>query len=78
MVVLGVLGPVVGTNNLDTEFSGTIEDSWFASGGMLTKVGFGTLTLSGVSSYVGGAVVSGGTLRVTTRVAPGPAAVLCR
>ncbi len=64
VVVLGVSGPAVGTNNLNTEFSGTIKDSWFASGGMLTKVGFGTLTLSGASSYVGGAVVSGGTLRV--------------
>ena len=52
----------IGNNDLSTTFSGTIED--FASGS-LGKIGIGTLTLSGASTYPGGTTVTEGTLLVT-------------
>ena len=51
----------VGALNTNTTFSGTIVDFAPALTG-LTKVGTGTLTLSGNSTYTGGTLVSGGTL----------------
>jgi hypothetical protein len=43
----------VGLNNLSTEVSGTIADGGIAggTGGALTKVGTGTLTLSGANTF---------------------------
>ena len=53
----------VGGNNFNTTFSGSLSDS--NSGGSLTKVGTGTLVLSGTSTYLGGTIVLDGTLVVT-------------
>ncbi len=54
----------VGTLAEDTAFAGTISE---VAGqiGSLTKVGDGTLTLSGANTYTGTTRVEGGTLRVT-------------
>ena len=52
----------VGLNNADTTFSGSLSDS--SSGGGLTKVGSGTLTLGGTDTYGGGTFVLDGTLIV--------------
>ena len=63
----------VGTNNLDTTFSGVIKDSvdTGAAPGFLAKVGTGTLTLSGANTYHGGTIIREGTLLVTTPHASG-------
>lgn len=61
-VLLGTAGNstlTAGGNNASTGFSGTIEQA-----GNLTKVGSGTLTLSGVNIYTGNTAVSGGTLAI--------------
>lgn len=55
---LGANQLIVGTNNLSTEVSGVID----GAGGLLTKVGTGTLTLSNANTYTGGTTVSGGTV----------------
>jgi autotransporter-associated beta strand protein len=47
----------VGSNNFDTTFSGTIQES-----GGVTKAGTGTLTLTGANTYTGATTVSAGTL----------------
>ncbi len=62
LVSLGKTPLTVGTNDLSTTFSGTIRDG--GKGGSLTKIGAGTLTLSGVNSYTGGTTVSEGFLKV--------------
>ena len=55
---------IVGNNNADTVFSGVIFDQSGSDGGSggLTKIGTGTLTLSGNSTYSEGTNVNGGTL----------------
>ena len=50
----------VGSNNLDTTFSGVIQET-----GRLTKAGTGTLTLSRANSYTGGTTVTAGVLVVS-------------
>lgn len=57
---------VVGGNNRSTEVSGTIEDGFVDGtiGGSLSKVGAGTLILSGINTYTGITTVSGGKLIV--------------
>jgi autotransporter-associated beta strand protein len=52
---------IIGNNDLDTTFSGTIQD--FGSGS-LGKVGAGTLTLTGANTYGAGTTISGGILLV--------------
>ena len=66
IVNLGNRNFVVGSNNADTSFDGSIRDGGLnpATGGALTKTGSGTLTLSGDSSYTGGTRVADGVLRV--------------
>ena len=53
----------VGTNNANTTYSGALSSSIFTS---LTKVGSGTLILSGSNTYQGGTDVEAGTLAITT------------
>jgi autotransporter-associated beta strand protein/T5SS/PEP-CTERM-associated repeat protein len=54
-----------GGNNTSTTFSGILQDG--VAGGFLslTKVGSGTLTLSGVNTYSGGTTINAGTLAVS-------------
>ena len=51
-----------GLNGADTAYSGNLG----GAGGVLSKVGSGTLTMSGNNTYSGGTVVSAGTLSATT------------
>ncbi|MDQ3197756.1 MAG: autotransporter-associated beta strand repeat-containing protein [Verrucomicrobiota bacterium] len=60
LVFLGLKPLSIGSNNLSTTFAGIIGDS-----GLLIKVGAGTLTLSGASTYGGGTTVSEGSLIVS-------------
>ena len=64
VVILGATNLIVGSNNLSTTFSGLIQDGIYGSGGQLSKIGKGNLTLSGANTYTGGTAVSGGTLLV--------------
>ena len=66
-VQLGTNALTVGGNNANTAFSGTLT----GTGGSLIKVGTGTLTLSGQSSYTGGTTVSVGRLVEQNVTLPG-------
>ena len=50
----------VGGNNQNTTYSGVLSDS--GSGGSLTKIGSGTLTLTAVNTYTGYTSIAAGTL----------------
>lgn len=66
-IYLGKETLIVGTNSLSTTFSGILHPGTPTGGsgsGALTKIGSGTLTLSGASSYTAGTTVSEGTLAV--------------
>jgi autotransporter-associated beta strand protein len=58
---LGASSSSLGSLNTSTTFSGVIS----GTGGSLTKVGTGTLTLSGANTYTGGTTLGGGTLIAT-------------
>jgi autotransporter-associated beta strand protein len=58
---------VVGADNTSTTFTGRIADSGntdFGKDTSLTKIGTGTLTLSGQNTYIGGTFVNSGRLQI--------------
>jgi autotransporter-associated beta strand protein len=65
-VFLGANNLTVGSNNLSTTFSGVIQDGGQngGTGGSLTKIGTGTLILSGANTYTGDSTVNRGVLQV--------------
>ena len=65
-VFLGANNLTVGSNNLSTTFSGVIQND-----GSLTKIGTGTLILSGANTYTGGTTIARGSLVVSNRSGSG-------
>jgi autotransporter-associated beta strand protein len=63
-VFLGANNLTIGSNNLSTTFACTIQDGFVGTGGSLTKIGSGTLILSGANSYTGDTNVNRGVLQV--------------
>lgn len=65
-IYLGSTNLEVGGNNLSTTYAGVLRDggSGEGDGGSLTKVGTGTLVLTGASTYTGATLVAGGVLDV--------------
>ena len=61
----------VGSNNLSTTFSGVAQDGGIAggTGGSLTKIGTGSVTLSGNNTYTGATSVDAGKLIVDGSIA---------
>src|SRR5439155_13752787 len=70
-VFLGAFKLTVGSNNLTTSFSGVIQDGTGGTGGSLTKIGKGKLTLSNANTYTGGTTITKGTLLVTNKTGSG-------
>src|SRR5215471_9700086 len=68
-VFLGANNLTLGTNNLDTTFSGLIQDGGISrgTGGSLTKTGNRKLSLISANTYTGGTTVTKGTLLVKNR-----------
>ena len=62
LVFLGANTLTIGSNNQSTTFSGVIQDS-----GGISKIGAGTLTLSGTNLYSGSTTVSAGVLVANNR-----------
>jgi hypothetical protein len=64
LVFLGAVNLTVGSNHLDTTFSGVIQDGGGhgGTGGSLTKIGSDTLRLTGASTYTGGTTIITGSL----------------
>jgi hypothetical protein len=65
-VFLGANTLTVGSNNLSTTLSGVIQDGGQNGGvgGSLTKIGTGTLDLTGANTYSGDTNINGGVLKV--------------
>jgi len=59
---LGTATYVIGSKNLNTVFSGTINNALPSTNNAVTKTGTGKLTLSGTLSYLGNTTVENGTL----------------
>ena len=64
----------VGSNNLSTNVTGTIEDGSQPVGGRLIKVGTGIMTLSSINTYTGGTTFAGGAISVSSDAYLGGAA----
>ncbi|AHF94560.1 hypothetical protein OPIT5_20740 [Opitutaceae bacterium TAV5] len=69
----GTINIKIGNRNTDSTFSGVIEDGGTST--KLTKVGTGTLTLSGTNTYTGATVVEAGALRVDGSIGAGDVTV---
>ena len=67
-VTLNTAGGTIDTNGFNSSLSGVISG---IAGNPLTKVGAGTLTLTGASTYLGQTNVNGGTLQVGDGVVVG-------
>jgi autotransporter-associated beta strand protein len=65
LVFLGSVNLSVGSNNLNSKFSGVIEENSEGVSGALTKIGTGSLTLSGASIYTGGTTLITGALIIS-------------
>jgi len=65
-VFLGASTLAIGSNNMDTTFSGVIQDGGIVggTGGSLIKTGTGTLTLSDANTYTGRTTTGSGVLKV--------------
>jgi autotransporter-associated beta strand protein len=65
-VFLGANSLAIGSNNLNTTFSGVIQDGGQNGGvgGSLTKIGSGTLDLTSANTYTGATTINGGVLKV--------------
>ena len=65
-VFLGEKNLTVGSSNLSATFSGVMRDGGQngGTGGSLTKIGTGTLDLTGVNTYTGTTKVNNGVLQV--------------
>ncbi|HEV7868378.1 MAG TPA: autotransporter-associated beta strand repeat-containing protein [Chthoniobacteraceae bacterium] len=73
-IFLGAKGLTFGSNNLSTEFAGTISEaggSVAGVGGNISKQGAGTVTLSGNNSYTGTTFILGGELVVRNALGRG-------
>ena len=79
LVFMGGVIFEVGRNNLDTTFSGTMQDGGAdgGTGASFVKIGKGTLALSGANTYTGGTTVTAGALVIdnTTDSGTGTGAV---
>ena len=72
IIFLGKKKLITGTNDLNTFFSGTIQDSADPRfPGSITKVGNGVLTLSGENTYLGRTTIEGGKLVVANQSGSG-------
>ena len=73
LVFLGARNLTVGSNDLTTIFSGVIQDGGAGggTGGSLTKLGRGILTLASANTYTGGTIVSDGKLTVNNTTGSG-------
>jgi fibronectin-binding autotransporter adhesin len=74
-VYLGRVNLSVGSNSLSTTFSGVLNPGSPGGGtggtGALTKIGSGTLTLTGANLYTAGTVITEGTLVVSNAIGSG-------
>lgn len=70
-IFLGARTLSVGSNGLSTDFSGVLQDggATAGTGGSLTKIGVGTLTLTGTNTYTGDTNINAGTLIVDGSIA---------
>ncbi len=73
LVFLGANGLSVGRRPVDTTFSGVIQDGGISggTGGSFTKLGRGSLTLTGSSTYTGGTTIESGILLVSNATGSG-------
>jgi autotransporter-associated beta strand protein len=68
-VYLGLTNLILGGNNISTTYSGVFQSEPGVSGGSLTKVGTGTLTLMNANTHSGVTTLSAGSLKLTNSLA---------